>query len=167
MRRVAPLPQKPIANPELSGDPFRDKDVVHPLLGSLFGIYKNVIVQDPGPISNPLTYHEMKLQEQILNPRNQLYLYSAVHRTLGPYGVSSRDSEDLVTSHLDRAFFSYIEKEFPLRNSDFERFAQYMLEYVVDKFNQQQSFQHEYDKNRYSRTKDPRGMVYSSYPEVI
>ena len=166
MRRVAPLPQKTIANPVLSGDPNRDRDLVHPMLGSVFDIYKNAI-QDSGPLSNPLTYHEIKLQEKIMKPDCASYLYSEMHKILCPYGVSSRDTESFVISNLDKAFFAYIEKEFPLRNSDFKRFAQHALEFLVDRFNQQQSFQYEYDSQRYTRTKDPRGKRCLSYPEVM
>ena len=167
MRRVSPLPNKPLPDPQVSEQTFRDKNTLHPLLGSLFGVYKDFIGPAPGRVKNPLTYHEMKVHEQIANPQNKMNFYYQTYLNFGRYGMTSREAEDFVTANLEKAFFSYIEREFPLRNSSIELFSQYLQEYLADQFSKQQSFQAKYNNQRHTRTKDPRGMVCSSYPEVI
>lgn len=118
------------------------------------------------PIHTPLTPTEITLKHLIRKYKG--YLEKNVYTSaFAPSNLPLEDCRDYLSSNTDRIFTSYIEKFFPIESVNIEAFVAYAVDYAKTQLERESTFQTRYNENRYVRTRDPRGRVSLSYPEVV
>lgn len=115
-------------------------------------------------VHEPLTPIELQLKRAI--QANYPQLEMRVFQELSPYGVSLDDTQDYLRTNLTRNFYAYIEQRYPVASPDVKPFLEYTTSSAIAHVEKQQAQQRAFDRNRYQRTLDPRGMSCMPHPEV-
>lgn len=114
---------------------------------------------------DPKTPFEIQLSKTI--EANRAVIDAAVYRILSPMGYSRDQSDHLVIANLDKSFYSYIEKRFPLEFIDFQDFLAHITTYIQSVAQKNNSHQYIYGQQIYQQTNNPRGKRNFPYPEVL